>query len=95
MDAIEASSRYYAKMETLLVDSGWLAGTYSFAAIAFYMAALFGERQSAPIGPETPRLLDWRARLTRRTAVCEVAGAVAVATRRAVDIGRSAPSTPA
>jgi glutathione S-transferase len=89
MAAIEASTRYYAKMETLLVDSDWLAGTYSFADIAFYMAALFGERQSAPINTDTPRLLAWRVRMTRRPAVREVAGAIA---RWLADAGRPVPA---
>jgi glutathione S-transferase len=75
--AIEASTRYYAQMERQLAMDDWLAGTYSFADIAFYMAALFGERQSAPIKTETPRLLDWRVRMTHRPAVRAVAGAMA------------------
>lgn len=75
--AIEAATRYYAQMEQQLADREWLAGTYSFADIAFYMAALFGERQSAPVTAATPRLLDWRHRMTQRPAVREVAGAMA------------------
>lgn len=75
--AIDAATRYYAGQETQLSGSDWLAGTYSFADIAFYMAALFGERQGAPLTPATPRLLAWRDRMTRRTAVRMVAGAMA------------------
>ena len=44
MAAIEAATRYYTDMEALLAPGDWLAGSYSFADIAFYMAALFGER---------------------------------------------------
>src|SRR5262249_1055326 len=47
--AIEAAGRYYVEMDRRLASNEWLAGSYSFADIAFYMAALFGERQSAPI----------------------------------------------
>jgi glutathione S-transferase len=58
-------------------DEQWLAGRYSFADIAFYMAALFGERQSAPLTEATPRLLAWRERMTRRTPVRTVVSAMA------------------
>jgi hypothetical protein len=36
-------------MENVLTTYTWLAGGYSFTDISFYMAALFGERQSAPV----------------------------------------------
>ena len=55
--AIEAATRYYAEMDALLEGRDFLAGGYSFADIAFYMAALFGERQGAPLTAATPRLL--------------------------------------
>ncbi|MEP6790539.1 MAG: glutathione S-transferase family protein [Ramlibacter sp.] len=75
--AIAAATRYYGQMEEQLQGRDFLAGDYSFADIAFYMAALFGERQSAPITPATPRLLQWRDRVSARPAVREVAGAMA------------------
>jgi glutathione S-transferase len=75
--AIAAANAYYEEMECLLADRGWLAGEFSFADIAFYMAALFGERQGAPLLPATPRLLAWRERMTQRPAVRSVAGAMA------------------
>ena len=75
--AIAACRRLDAAMETQLGDQRWLAGDYSFADIAFYMAALFGERQGAPMTQATPRLLAWRERMTRRPAVRQVAGAMA------------------
>ena len=77
MSSIAAASAYYAEMERLLAVATWLAGDYSFADIAFYMASLFGERQSAPITASTPRLLEWRERMTRRSAVMPVVGAMA------------------
>ena len=55
----------------------WLAGSYSFADIAFYMAALFGERQSAPLTASTPRLLAWRERMAQRAPVNTVVSAMA------------------
>jgi len=75
--SIEAATGYYAEMESLLTNSQWLAGNYSFADIAFYMAALFGERQGAPVTGATPKLLEWRDRLTHRPAVRSVISAMA------------------
>jgi glutathione S-transferase len=75
--AIAAAARYYLEMEAQLQGRDFLGGSYSFADIAFYMAALFGERQGAPLTPATPRLLEWRDRMTARPAVREVAGAMA------------------
>ena len=86
--AIAAATRYYLEMETLLAQSEWLAGDYSFADIAFYMAALFGERQGAPLTAATPRLLDWRERMTQRPPVRTVAGAMG---RWLAEAGRPVP----
>ena len=87
--AINAATRYYAEMERQLASGDWLAGTYSFADIAFYMAALFGERQGAPVTASTPRLLAWRHRMTQRPAVSKVAGAMAAWLKAA---GRPVPA---
>jgi glutathione S-transferase len=75
--AIAAARRYYAKMEGQLQGREFLAGPFTFADIAFYMAALFGERQGAPLTAETPRLLEWRERMTARPAVRAVVGPMA------------------
>ncbi len=75
--SIEAATNYYADMERLLTSSQWLAGSYSFADIAFYMASLFGERLGAPVTGFTPKLLEWRARMTYRPAVRPVVSAMA------------------
>jgi glutathione S-transferase len=75
--AIAAATRYYAVQEDRLSGGEWLAGTYSFADIAFYMATLFGERQGAPITDATPGLVAWRDRMGARPAVRRVAGAMA------------------
>ncbi len=75
--AIEAANRYYAEMEKLLSRDEWLCGTFSFADIAFFMAALFGERQSAPLTSATPALLAWRTRMMRRPSVNAVTAAMA------------------
>jgi glutathione S-transferase len=77
LSSIEAATAYYGEMEKLLSANEWLAGAYSFADIAFYMAALFGERQGAPVTAATPNLLKWRDRMTQRAAVRSVVGAMA------------------
>jgi glutathione S-transferase len=59
------------------LNSEWFAGSYSFADIAFYMAALFGERQGAPLTASTPRLLAWRERMGQRAPVITVVSAMA------------------
>jgi len=74
--ACDAAAQYYRDMERTLGTREFLAGTYSFADIAFYMAQLFGERKGAPMTSETPRLLAWRDRMTKRPAVRKVAGAM-------------------
>ena len=75
--ARDAASCYYLEMEARLADRAWLAGDYSFADIAFYMAALFGERMGAVVGQGTPKLLAWRERMTSRPAVRTVVAAMA------------------
>ncbi|MDN7489022.1 glutathione S-transferase family protein [Burkholderia sp. AU45274] len=72
-----AAAQYYRRMEHVLADRAFLADTYSYADIAFYMAQLFGARKGAPMTDETPRLLAWRERMTARPAVRKVAGAMA------------------
>ena len=87
--AIHAAGRYCAQMEAQLEDHDYLMGEFTFADIAFYMAALFGERQGAPLGEDTPRLLQWRERMTRRPAARSVAGAMA---RWLSSVGRPVPA---
>jgi glutathione S-transferase len=86
--SIEAATAYYGEMEKTLSTNAWLARDYSFADIAFYMAALFGERQGAPITAATPRLLEWRERMTQRPAVRAVVGSMA---RWLKEAGRPVP----
>ena len=75
--ARDAASRYYREMEEVLADREFLAEPYSYADIAFYMAQLFGARMGAPMTEATPRLLEWRDRITSRPAVRQVVGAMA------------------
>ena len=87
--AIAACQAFYADMEALLDGRDYLAGSYSFADIAFYMAALFGERKGAPLGEPTPRLLAWRDRMSARPPVRQVAGAMG---RWLASVGRPVPA---
>jgi glutathione S-transferase len=75
--SIESATAYYREMEKTLRTDAWLAKDFSFADIAFYMAALFGERRGAPLTAATPRLLEWRERMSQRPAVRAVAGTMA------------------
>jgi glutathione S-transferase len=82
LDPVAASAResaadYYRKVENILVDREFLGGAYSYADIAFYMAALFGTRMGADLTGETPRLLQWRRRMTARPAVTKVVAPMA------------------
>jgi glutathione S-transferase len=72
--AIAAAAAFHGRMENQLDRREYLAGAFSYADIAFYMAALFGERQGAPLGNATPRLLAWRERMGERPSVRAVAG---------------------
>ncbi len=75
--AREAAARFYAEMEELLAERAYLAGTYSYADIAFYMAQLFGARMGAPMTDATPKLMGWRDKVTARPAVRQVVSAMA------------------
>ena len=71
------AAAYYRTMERVLDDREFLGGSYSFADIAFYMAQLFGARWGADMTSETPKLLQWRQRMTARPAVLRVVGPMA------------------
>ncbi len=56
-DAIAAQtaiSDYYADIERELGVHPFIAGPFSYADIAFFMAALFAERMGAPVTDDTP-----------------------------------------
>lgn len=84
-----AAAAYYDLMERELDGNDWLGGSYSYADIAFYMAALFGERMGAPLTDRHPRLKAWRDRMSARPAVKKVAGAMG---RYLVGQGRKLPA---
>jgi glutathione S-transferase len=68
-EAVAELQRYYGQMDARLDGRDFLAGDYSYADIAFYMAQLFAARLGAPMTAATPRLLAWRDRMTLRPAV--------------------------
>jgi len=69
ISARDSAGRFYIEIERELADGEYLAPSFSFADIAFYMAQLFGERMGAPLTQSTPRLVAWRDRISRRPAV--------------------------
>ncbi|WBY03150.1 glutathione S-transferase family protein [Ramlibacter tataouinensis] len=76
--AIVAARAFHESLEAQLADGrAWLSGEFTYADIAFYMAALFGERQGATLTEATPRLRTWRDRMSDREPVRQVAGAMA------------------
>ncbi len=68
-NACEAIARYCAGMERELGDQPYLCGVFGYVDIAFYMAQLFAERMGAPMSDATPKLEQWRARMTSRESV--------------------------
>jgi glutathione S-transferase len=71
--ARSALTSIYSEMDDRLSDGReYLAGSYTFADIAFYMAQLFALRMGAPMTDAQPRLLVWRDRMTARPAVSAV-----------------------
>jgi glutathione S-transferase len=77
IQAREGIEAYYAKMESLLADREWLAGDYSYADIAFYMAQFFAARHTVPMAQACAKLLAWRRRMAARPAVKPVIEAMA------------------
>jgi glutathione S-transferase len=76
VEARAAARAFYDRMEKEIASMDWLAGGYSYADIAFYMAQIFGDRMGAPMTSAHPRLQAWRDRMSARPAVRKVAGAM-------------------
>jgi glutathione S-transferase len=89
IEARAAAASFYDEREKGLGTGEWLAGNYSYADIAFYMAQLFGERMGAPMTDAHPRLQEWRERMSARPAVRQVAGAMG---RYLLSQGRKLPA---
>ena len=70
MNAREGIEAYYARMEELLgTGRRCLAGPYTYADIAFYMAQFFAARHTVPMHESHRNLLAWRHRIAARPAV--------------------------
>src|SRR5215468_12199594 len=76
VEARAAARVFYDDMEKGIGDKEWLAGSCSYADIAFYMAQIFGDRMGAPMTDAHPKLQAWRDRMGVRPAVRQVAGAM-------------------
>ncbi|WP_076999061.1 glutathione S-transferase family protein [Variovorax sp. KK3] len=72
--ACTACAHFYERMDERLARADYLAGDYSFADIAFYMAQVFADRKGAGMTDATPHLLAWRERVGSRPAVRAVVG---------------------
>jgi glutathione S-transferase len=75
--ACSGIEQYYARMERALAGRSYLAGAFTYADIAFYMAQFFAARHTVPISPSSENLLAWRSRVAQRPAVQPVIGAMA------------------
>jgi glutathione S-transferase len=62
----------YTEMDRQLSGRDFLAGPYSYADIAFFMASTFATFLRAAPGPEHTRLAAWRERVGTRPAVKQV-----------------------
>jgi glutathione S-transferase len=89
VEARAAALSFYDGMETEIADKEWLAGSYSYADIAFYMAQIFGDRMGAPMTDAHPKLQAWRDRMSARPAVRQVASAMG---RYLLSQGRKLPA---
>ena len=89
VEARAAALAFYDDMEKGIGDKEWLAGGYTYADIAFYMAQIFGDRMGAPMTGAHPRLQAWRDRMSARQAVRSVAGAMG---RYLLSQGRKLPA---
>ena len=74
--------QYYATMELALAGRSYLADTFTYADIAFYMAQFFAARHTVPMTASCPNLLAWRSRVAQRPAVKTVIGAMVNYLRR-------------
>jgi glutathione S-transferase len=68
---------FYSERDAGLGDAPYLAGAFSYADIAFFMAQFFASFLGRPIAPELTTLTEWRRRVAARESVRTVAGAMA------------------
>lgn len=71
--AIEA---FYDLLEEQLTTRDHIAGPFTYADIAFFMAQFFAARMGVPMSSRLPKLTAWRLRVGERPAVAAVLGAM-------------------
>jgi glutathione S-transferase len=76
-EAIAAIHAFYADAERRLAAAEYLAGPFTYADIAFFMAQFFASFLGQPFGDGRPKLEAWRSRMRARPAVKAVAGTMA------------------
>jgi glutathione S-transferase len=74
VDAHVKAHQHYAEMDARLEGQDFLAGPFTYADIALFMAQFYGERKGAVMTESTPRLLEWRERMLQRPAIRKVIG---------------------
>ena len=75
--AHEAIERFYQKTDANLAGREYLAGPFTYADIAFFMAQFFATFLGAPVPGSLANLTAWRGRVSARPSVKTVAGAMA------------------
>lgn len=75
-NARAAAQAYCHGIDQLLHDREYIAGQFSYADIAFYMAQFFAARHTVPMSAEHSNLLAWRERMFDRPAVKRVVTAM-------------------
>jgi glutathione S-transferase len=77
-DAVAAATAaihaYYDDMDRSMSAKEYLAGPFSYADIAFYMAQFFAAFLGAPMPPEKVHLRRWRSLVGARESIRRVAG---------------------
>lgn len=75
--ALTAIDAFYRRCEERLAGRDYLAGSFSYADIAFFMAQFFASFLGAPAPAELANVAAWRARMAGRASVRQVAGTMA------------------
>ncbi len=75
--ALAALDELYADFDARLGDKEYLAGAFTYADIAFFMAQFFAAFLGKPMPDNLVRLRAWRVRVGARPSVAAVAGAMA------------------
>jgi glutathione S-transferase len=75
--ALEAIEAYYGTIDGRLAGREYLAGTFSYADIAFFMAQFFASFLGAPPPTSLANVAAWRSRVGARDSVRKVAGTMA------------------